>query len=128
MCLSTYASFCKVYRASNISAVVTLRHVFLHVAVPSAVEGLTLNVTGDEFMIRWDSLVGVVSHYAVIIRVNGKELQFNVTGHNFSLETENLSEDGTIEVNVRAVNDAGIGPSATVTIEPKHMQEQGKYS
>ena len=101
--------------------------IFLHATAPPAVEGLALYVTGDELMIRWDSLVGVVSHYVVIIRVNGKELQFNVTGHNFSLETENLSEDGTIEVNVKAVNDAGIGPSATVTIVPKHMQEQRKY-
>ena len=103
--------------------------IFLHATAPSAVEGLTLYVTGDELIrIRWDSLVGVVSHYVVIIRINGKELQFNVTGHDFSLQTENLSEDGTIEVNVKAVNDAGIGPSVTVTIVPKHMQEQSKYS
>ena len=95
--------------------------IFLHVAVPSAVEGLTLNVTEHEFMIRWDSLVGVVSYYVVIVRVNGKELQFNVTGHNFSLQAENLSEDGTIEVNLRAVNDAGIGPSATAMIASTPM-------
>jgi len=102
--------------------------IFLLATAPSAVEGLTLYVTGEEFMLRWDSLVGVFSHYVVIIRINGKELQFNVTGHNFSHQTENLSEDDTIEVNVKAVNDAGIGPSATVTIVPKQMQEQSKYS
>ena len=95
--------------------------------MPSAVHDLTLNVTEDLFMIHWDSLVGVVSYYVVILRVNGKELQFNVTEPSFSLQTENLSGDGTIEVNVRAANDAGIGPSATVTIIPKHMQEQRKY-
>ena len=137
-------------RAYNISTVVTLMHDFLHTAVPSAVEGLTLNVTEHEFMIHWNSSVGVVSYYVVIVRVNGKELQFNVTGHNFSLQANNLSEGGTIKVNVRAVNEAGIGPFATPVIAStpmivskpsttamivstpmivsKHMREESKYS
>ena len=98
------------------STVVTLMHDFSTYCSTFSVEGLTLNVTEHEFVIRWNSSVGVVSYYVVIVRVNGKELQFNVTGHNFSLQAENLSDNGTIEVNVRAVNDAGIGPSATAMI------------
>ena len=101
---------------------------FLHVAVPSAVQDLTLSVTEDFLMIHWDSSVGVVSHYVVIIRISGKELQFSVTGYNFCLQTDNLSGYATVEVIVRAVNEAGIGPSATVTDELKQMQEQSKYT
>ena len=101
--------------------------VSMHTAVPSSVQDLTLNVTEDYIMICWESSVGVVSHYMVIIRMNGKQLQFNVTGHNFSLQNDNLSGGGTVEVIVRPVNEAGIGPSATATIVPKHMQGQSKY-
>ena len=100
----------------------------VHAAVPSAVKDLILNITEDQFMIHWASSLGVVSYYVVIVTVNGKELQFNVTALDFTLPTENLSEGGAIEVNVRAVNDAGIGPSATAITVFEHTRAESKYS
>ena len=97
-------------------------------AEPAAVEGLTINIRLDELLIHWDNSVGVVSYYAVYVRVDGKEkLQINAITHELKYKSEALSEYGTIEVQVFAINDAGVGPSATVTIPfGNTTKEQGK--
>ena len=87
------------------------------IAVPAAVEGLTVNIRVNELLIHWERSVGVVSYYAVYVRVDGREkLQINARTHELKYESEALSGHGTVEVQVFAVNDAGVGPSATVTI------------
>jgi len=93
--------------------------VYSHTPVPAAVEGLTVNVSDGEIHMRWNISVGVVSHYAVIVVVDGHTMQWNVSEEELKLQIDELHVSGyhTLEVEVMAVNDAGSGPSATATFE-----------
>ena len=90
-----------------------------HTPVPATVEGLTVNVSDGEIHMCWNTSVGVVSHYAVIVVVDGHTMQCNVSEEELKLQIDELHVSGyhTIEVEVMAVNDAGSGPSATATVE-----------
>ena len=100
-------------------------HYSIPIAVPAAVEGLTVNVRGNELLIHWENSVGVVSHHVVNVRVDGKEkLQLNALTNELRYESETFSGYGTVEIQVYAVNDAGIGPSATVTIPLRNKTQE----
>ena len=99
--------------------------VYSHTPVPAAVEGLTVNVSDSELLMSWNTSVGVVSHYAVIVIVDGYTMQWNVSEEELKIQWEELSGYRTIEVEVMAVNDAGSGPSARATITSEHAIDDG---
>lgn len=107
---------------------IIIEHHLSSIAALAAVEGLTVNVRVNELLIHWDTSVDEVSYYVVFVRINGKEkLQINAVTHELKYESEALSGYGTIQVQVYAVYDAGVGPSATVTIPfGNTSKEQGE--
>ena len=101
---------------------------FAPIAVPATVEGLTVSDRGNEILICWEKSVGVVSYYIVYVTIDGKEkLQLNSSTNELMYQSEALRGYGTIEVQVHAANNAGIGPSATITIfgNKTQKEEQG---
>lgn len=65
--------------------------------------------------------MGVVSYYVVYVTADGKEklriiARTNELKYELKCESEAIHRYGNIHVQVHAVNDAGVGLSATVTI------------
>ena len=94
-------------------------------SVPDTVKNLTVRLTDDDLLIHWNGLDGIVSHYIVTVYQGVAVLiQSSVTQEFLIILLERYE---TLQINVSAANDAGVGQPAVTFFEQSNQSGKENF-
>ena len=88
------------------------------------VKNLTVRLTGDDLLIHWNGLDGIVSHYIVTVYQEGDVLIRSNVSQQFLIIS--LERYEMLQISVSAANSAGVGQPAVTFFEQSNQSGKKK--